>query len=113
MVSKSRIANKVLIRSTFEYVPNVYILNERNIERLHGIQYKALQIIHKERLQCSNTHLHHLSNIETIQNRLHLLSQNYIEKNLLSLNPLIFELLEDPINSNKKRTPLELLAKLI
>ncbi|RMZ96575.1 hypothetical protein BpHYR1_050111, partial [Brachionus plicatilis] len=49
-LSTERLINvyKVLIRSTMEYVPQLLLVNDENIERLHGVQYKSLKISLKE-----------------------------------------------------------------
>ncbi|RNA43824.1 RNA-directed DNA polymerase from mobile element jockey-like [Brachionus plicatilis] len=84
-LSTERLINvyKVLIRSTMEYVPQLLLVNGENIERLHGVQYKALQILLKESPRCSNLFIHHLSQIETIHDRIYSLSEKYFEKNIL------------------------------
>ncbi|RNA21489.1 hypothetical protein BpHYR1_029192 [Brachionus plicatilis] len=82
-----------------EYASPITILNVNNISRLHGIQYKALQIIHKEKFKCSNTYLHDLSGIESVNDRFLNLSKRYIEKNILSQNPLMLDLIENQIHT--------------
>ena len=50
---------KSLIRSCLEYAAPVTIVNQQNIERLSGVQYRALKIIAKERgNNCSSQFLH-------------------------------------------------------
>ena len=92
-----------------EYASPILIPNENNITRLHGVQYKALQIIHQEKFKCASTYLHHLSGIEIFKDRLFSLSESYIEKNIINKNPLMLDLIENLTNSTDVKTPLEIL----
>lgn len=103
---------KCLIRSTIEYAAPILILNENNIARLHGVQYKALQIIFKEKPKCSSTYLHHLSELEPVNERLFKLSEKYFEKNILSSNPLVLEMLDDMTHNKNGNTPIEMLLSV-
>jgi len=100
---------KSLIRSCMEYAAPVIVTNQHNVERLHGIQYKALKIISKNKsLYCSNQFLHDLFQIQSISNRLHELASNYFESAILKKNPIIIELLNDiTFSSGRKTNPLE------
>ena len=68
---------KSLVRSSLEYASPVMIMSTNNIERLSGIQYQALKIIYKERLECSSQYLHDISQIEKLEERLFQLTSNY------------------------------------
>ena len=100
---------KVLIRSKMEYAPQIHIVNSKNIERLNGIQYKALKTIFKEKFNCSSTFLHHLGSIDTLEQRVYALNASYMEKNILNSNPLIAELLSEIKMTKEKTTPIEIL----
>ena len=92
-----------------EYAPQIHIVNSKNIDRLNGIQYKALRIIYKEKFNCSSTFLHHISSIDTLENRIYSLNTNYMEKNILNSNPLIAELLNEIKLTKEGITPIEIL----
>ncbi|RNA30374.1 hypothetical protein BpHYR1_031952 [Brachionus plicatilis] len=100
---------KCLIRSTLEYAAPILVLNENNIQRFQGIQYKALQIIHKEKPKCSSSYLHHLSQKEPVYDSLFKLGENFFEKNITSANPLVLELLDNLIHTQYGKTPIEML----
>jgi hypothetical protein len=49
-IDEKLIVYKSLIRSTIEYAAPLLIINEKNIDRLQGVQYQALRIIYKENI---------------------------------------------------------------
>ena len=100
---------KSLIRSCLEYAAPVTIVNQQNIERLSGVQYRALKIIAKERgNNCSSQFLHDLFQIQTLDARLHELAKNYFESAILNKNPAIIELMNNITHSSgRKLNPIE------
>ena len=100
---------KSLIRSCMEYAAPVLVLNEQNLQKLHGIQYKALKIIAKDRSPyCSNQFLHDLFQIQPISDRLRELASNYFEAAILNKNPFIIELMNNmTFSSGRKANPIE------
>ena len=53
--------------------------------------------------------LYHLSEIETLDNRIFKLSQNYLEKSIINLNPLIVDLLDEIIYTTNGISPIEMI----
>ena len=99
---------KSLIRSKLEYAAPVMIMSINNIQRLSGIQYQALKIIYKEKIECSNQYLHDLSQIQRIEDRLFQLSSNYLQKAITESNPLIIQLISEiTYSSGTTKTPIE------
>ena len=99
---------KTLIRSCLEYASTITEMSEYNVKRLSGIQYQALRIIYKEKIKCSNQYLHDLSQVEPLEERLHQLSSNYLQKAIINKNTLINKLFDERINSaGETKTQLE------
>ena len=81
------------------------------MERLSGIQYQALKIIYKEKIECSNQYLHDISQIEKLDHRLFQLSSNYLQKAIQEKNPLIVRLLDEIIfSAGNVKTPIEIIS---
>jgi len=86
---------KTLIRSNMEYAAPLIIMSQYNINKLNGIQYNALRLIHKEAPGVSSTYLHDLSEIKKVKERLVELSRNYIVKAIEKSNPLLMKLFSE------------------
>ncbi len=81
----------------------------QSIDRLSGIQYRALKIIAKEKgNNCLSQFLHDPFEIQNLDNRLHELARNYFESAILSKNPAIIELMNKiTYSSGRKSNPIE------
>lgn len=110
-VNQQLVVYKCLIRSKMEYAPQLLRMTEKNINRLHGVQYQALKIIYKEKYDSSSRFLHDLSQIETMGTRLANLSDKYIERATLNGNELILSLMNEITFSAFEKTPLEMLGR--
>jgi hypothetical protein len=100
---------KSLIRSCIEYAAPVLVVNQKNIDRLHGVQYQALKIIAKDFSEdCSSQYLHDLFEIQSLNDRLRALAKNYFKSAVLGKNPIIIELMNDmTFSSGRKSNPIE------
>ena len=92
-----------------KYAASITIINETNIAKFNGVQYRALKIIAKDySLNCSSQYLHDLFQIETMNERLHELARNYFESAILNNSQLKIEMLNEITHSSgRKITPVE------
>ena len=107
---------KSLVRSLIEYSAPFYdTLSPKLKNILNATQYNALRIIHEKDKSFGNKNLLQLAQIESIDERMKYLKNNYIKTALANKNPLIMEIIDDykkfkyhgRTNTNlKKMTPM-------
>lgn len=85
-----------LIRSLLEYSSIIYpCFSITNLSLLERIQFKCLKIINRKSKFCSNNEIKDTPNYISIQDRFDELNLRYIQKNIMSNNEVLIDLIND------------------
>lgn len=104
---------KCLIRSKMEYAAPILITSNYFIQKLEGVQYKALRLIFKELHGCSSTMLYKKACIPRVEQRIEQLSFKYLNSTIDNNNPLIKILFENVlVSSGRRKNPIETIRLL-
>jgi hypothetical protein len=85
-----------LIRSLLEYSSIIYpCFSLTNLSLLERIQFKCLKIINRKSKFCSNNEIKDTPNYISIQDRFDELNLRYIQKNIMSNNEILIDLINE------------------
>ena len=97
-----------------EYAAPILITSNYFIQKLEGVQYKALRLIFKEPHGCSSTMLYKKACIPRVEQRIEQLSFKYLNSTIDNNNPLIKILFENVlVSSGRRKNPIETRLRLL